>query len=121
MLFRDITVGDFNRPITDCELVLEIGFYRLYFTAIGEGLKGFYACAVELCESDSSDIDAWKSKNITVTPLFNITAYYDGVRHLEFNRECKESPGYIYCPEISGIIELLKKVRELELELCDIC
>lgn len=53
--------------------------------------------------------------------VFNVTAYHDGIRHLEFNREAGESSGYVYYPNIENLTQALKKVRELELKYCQNC
>jgi|JI9StandDraft_1071089.scaffolds.fasta_scaffold895158_1 hypothetical protein len=115
-LFTEILLD--NKPLSECELVYECNHrhYRLY---VSRGDNCFYALAVEFhsCEADG---DIWECPALEVDPLFNVTAYFDGVRHLEFNRE-SDMAGYIYYPNMQGIVELFTKIRELELEICRDC
>ena len=109
-----------GKPLNECELALECNgtHYRLYIDRGEEG-HVFYALAVEFVSSVSED--TWTCPHLTVEPLFNVTAYFDGVRHLEFNREAGDMAGYIYYPNMQGLIELMQKVREVELEVCRDC
>lgn len=117
-LFSEIKLN--KKPLNECELVLECNEtnYRLYVDRdVSKHL--FYALAVEFhsCVGE----DTWNCPQLTVDPLFNVTAYFDGVRHLEFNREAGDMAGYIYYPNIQGLVEMLQKVREVELECCRDC
>lgn len=108
-----------GRLLKDCELTLECnkGNYRLYVVK-EDGV--FYAMAVEFVSSGMGD-DFWSCPDLMVSQLFEVTAYFDGVRHLEFNRGAGDLAGYIYYPNMPGLIELLQKVREIELEICSDC
>lgn len=112
-LFSDIRLN--NKPLSECELALECNGrdYRLYIYREEYFFKGI-AISFHSCESDG---DIWDCPALEVDPLFNFIAYHDGVRHLEFNRE-SDMAGYIYYPNMQGIVELFSKVRELELEIC---
>ena len=111
-----------GKPLTECEMALECnhGDYRLYIDRIKDG-KGFYSIAVEFVSCDADAADIWLSNDLRVEPLFNSTAYYDGVRHLEFNREAGDMAGYIYYPNVQGLIDMLTKLREIEVEICTEC
>lgn len=107
-----------GKPLKDCNMALECGGtdYRLY-VLIGE--NSFYAQAVRFasCIGDKQ----WECEYLKVEPIFNLSALFDGVRHLEFNREAGEMAGYIYYPDIAAMIELFQKVREIELQVCREC
>jgi len=105
-----------GKPLKDCEIAIECNGnnYRLY---VERGDNKFYAMAVEFVSCSDSDI--WNCELLRVEQLFEVTAYFDGVRHLEFNRYAGNMAGYIYYPDMDGLILLLQKVRELEAELCD--
>ena len=123
ILFKDILVGVYEKPIKECELALECnkGNYRLYVDKRTDE-NHFYAYAVEFSSCNGGFENPWEDDDgLEVTPLFNVTAYYDGVRHLEFDREDEECPGYIYYPDMKGFVELISKVREIELEVCRDC
>jgi len=119
-IFKDLMLGD--NPISECEMVLECNdeMYRLYMLKLNY-CGGFKAMAIEFnscgCEAQSQ----WESDDLVVDELFTVTAFFDGVRHLEFNRNEKEMEGYLYYPNIDGLISLLSKVREIEKELCREC
>lgn len=116
ILFRDIRLN--HKPLNQCELYEgSAKNYRLY---VDRDLpyNSFYALALEFvscsCESES----VWDCPELEVSPLFNVIAYCDGVRHLEFNREAGCLAGYIYCPNMEALIDMFQKVREIELEVC---
>jgi hypothetical protein len=118
-LFRDLRLN--GKPLNECELALEAAKsnYRLYVDKAPDK-HAFRAMAVEF-NSCQSEGDIWQCQELEVTPLFNCTAYYDGVRHLEFNRDDKDFAGYIYYPNMQGLVDLMAKVREIELEICPCC
>jgi hypothetical protein len=109
-----------GKPLPECEMELESsrGNYRLYSD---KGDRAFWTLAVEFYSASADFKNPWDDPDVMVAPLFNTTAYFDGVRHLEFNREAGDMAGYIYYPNMDGIISLLQKVRELELKICPNC
>lgn len=117
-LFKNIAIN--GKPIDKCEMVLECnsGNYRLYIDRIN---NGFYAMALEFVSCNADSIDIWSNDELEVRQLFNLTAYFDGVRHLEFNRKAGDMAGYMNYPDMDGLVELFKRVREIELELCWDC
>ena len=115
-LFADLRLN--GKPLNECELALECNQnnYRLY---VDREDCCFYSLAVEFVScAGSSSSNIWQCPELRVEPLFNTTAYHDGVRHLEFNREAGDMAGYIYYPDIQGIIDLFTKLREIEIEVC---
>lgn len=117
--FKDLRLN--GKPLAECELTLECnhGNYRLYVDKEPENFC-FYSIAVEFLScADGSDV--WGCDDLVVEQLFNSTAYFDGVRHLEFNREAGDMSGYIYYPDLQAISEMLAKLREIELEICRDC
>lgn len=111
--FRELKLN--NKPIYECEMVIEVGDYRLYIDRV---VNGFYAMAVEFSQCEEEDV--WNCPRLLVGQLFNVTALFDGVRHLEFDRD-GDMAGYIYYPNISNLVVLFQKVREIELVLCRDC
>lgn len=120
--FKEISLN--GKPISKCEMILECnkGSYRLY---IDKDIKRhqFSALAIEFvsCLAEDKKTSIWDSSSLEVQQLFSMIAYYDGVRHLEFNRESDEMAGYIYYPNMQGLVEMMQKVREIELEVCIGC
>ena len=121
ILFKNVTLGFDDKPIKECELALECnnGNYRLYVNKNAKG--GFFEClALEFNSCTSAD-NIWSCDDLMVSELFNLTAHFDGVRHLEFNRDNDDICGYIYYPNMEGIIELMQKVRQIEKDICYDC
>lgn len=118
-LFSEMRLN--GKPLKDCDMAIECNGnnYRLYVDRAQER-NTFYSLAVEFV-SCVSDGDIWECPELRVEPIFNSTAYFDGVRHLEFNREAGDMAGYIYCPNIQGVVDLFSKLREIELEVCREC
>lgn len=121
-LFHDMTIGD--QKIADCKIAYKSkngGRVRMYI--VDDFPLSFEAKAVEFSRYDC--IDGFNNKNVWekdgarffVKPLFNATAYYDGVRHLEFNTDGGCDAGYIYCPEMDDIVNMLSIVRDLGVKL----
>ena len=121
VLFKDTLLGFNKKPVKECEVAIECnsGKYRLY---VDKDVKrnNFQCVALEFV-SCTSNSNMWECEDLMVNPLFNLTAYFDGVRHLEFNRESKDLCGYMNYPNIDGIIHLMQKVREIEKEICYDC
>lgn len=117
-LFSDIRLN--NKSLRECEIALECndGLYRLYVNRFD---GGFYAMAVEFVSSVADNDDMWDCDQLEVNQLLNLVALFDGVRHLEFNREAGDMAGYIYYPNINGLIEIFQKIREIEIQLCRDC
>lgn len=113
--FRDLKLKDV--PLSQCELAYS-GKHdddRLYWKKTD---TGFLAHAVEFVSCPDSDCDQWDDKELVVQTLFTVIAYFDGVRHLEFNRNGNDMDGYLYYPPMESLIAMLSKVRELELKHC---
>jgi len=98
-LFKDIKLQ--GKPLSECELVYK-GKHdnsRLYVVKDKDG-NSFCAHAVEFnaCPSVKDESSHWDNDGLIVNTLFDVTAYYDGVRHLQFNRNGGDMDGYLYCP-----------------------
>jgi len=118
-LFRNIILD--GKPIAGCELAYS-GKHdntRLYVSKSAEG-NGFYAHAVAFASvpAEKGQSDVWAHPELEVDTVFEVTAYFDGVRHLEFNRNGNDMDGYLYYPPMADLIKMLEKVREIELEIC---
>lgn len=114
--FHTLLVG--TKPIKACELAYS-GKYdntRLY---IVKGDNSFNAHAVEFVSCPADIVGShWESSELVVQTIFEVTAYYDGVRHLEFNRNGGDMDGYLYYPEMADLIAMLQIVRDVELAHC---
>lgn len=80
---------------------------RLYWSALKQG--GFEAFMVEdgaRCEDEHY-----------VTVVIQVSAFYDGVRHMHFNSGVEDA-GYLYYPNTKDLIKGLELIRELELKYC---
>jgi hypothetical protein len=118
--FKELSLD--NNSLCNCEMVLECnsGMYRLYLLRFTD-CAGFRAMAVSFNSCRVDNKNHWDAEDLIVDELFTVTAYFDGVRHLEFNRNDKDMEGYLYCTNMDGLISLLSKVREIEKEICRDC
>lgn len=99
------------------DLIRESGLYRLYATKPDGSDKGFKAIAINLY-SYSAGGEEW-DESTSYDELFEVVAYYDGVRHFEMRRDYKDDAGYLYCPEMDDLCAMIEAVRALENERCD--
>lgn len=106
--------------VVDCELVYESKDknYRLYRRLDGHS---FLFKAVLFSSSSGLCDDYWLDKSLMVETIFQSIGYYDGVRHLEFNRTGGDSDGYLYYPDMDDLIEMLSIVRETAIDFCRNC
>ena len=104
-----------GKPLRDCEMAFECahGRCRLY---IDRRDGGFLGMAVEWVTCSGNNV--WTCPDLHVDQMFQVTAYHDGVRHLEFNRGAGDMAGYLYYPNMTGLVALFQKVREIEAEQC---
>jgi len=117
-LFSKLKLND--KYLTDLQPIIETNHstYRLYVD-VPSTHKGFYAIAVSF-SSCSGTGNVWEDPTLEVDVLFEVTALFDGIRHLEFNRgHEKNFDGYIYYPDIKYLNKLLQKIEELEETYCD--
>ena len=115
-LFSELELN--NKPLRSMEATLHPSpHYKLYVDIED---NSFYAVAIRF-NSCVNDGDIWECPELRVDNIFEVTAYFDGVRHLEFNRHEKDLEGYIYYPDIQAIIDMLNEVRKIELQVCRMC
>lgn len=112
-----ISAIDGRKLLVDCEVLYTSpdNLYRLFFYKEDE--FGFRAKAVEWCSSSPSQKDHWENETSMVEELFTLTARKDGARHLEFNRS-SDMAGYIYCPSLLALKEMMEILIEKEKEHC---
>ena len=117
-LFKDITLQ--GVPLAECEPVYKGKYDNCRLYVVTGDYHSFYAHAVEFnsCSAESAEQDHWSNDSLVVNTLFEVIAYFDGVRHLEFNRNGCDTDGYIYYPPMGDFVAMLQKVREIELEVC---
>ena len=116
-LFKDISLD--GKLLSEYTAMLECdgGNARLY---ISERENGFMAHAVEfVCCTPIDNLNHWENESLEVITIFEVTAYSDGVRHIEFNRNDGDMDGYLYYPDMDNLILMLQKIKELENELCE--
>lgn len=89
---------------SDCRVYLlpsaeDNGWYKLYcFECTGY----LYGCR---------DV-RWEHGDTTLSKLFECDVVsFDGVRHLEFNRNGTEMDGYLYYPSMGALVEALSFVK----------
>lgn len=116
-MFKDLKLKDVFLKDIDPVLECNGGLYRLYVQKYTHG--SFKAIALECVGGDSAG--PWADDAIEVEELFKVTALFDGVRHLEIKRSEEGHEGYIYYPNMEGLILMLSKVREIEVEHCRAC
>lgn len=84
---------------------------RLYWSAFKDS-SGFEAFMVE---------DAAQYDNVRlVTVAIQVSAMFDGARHMYFNSGV-EDMGYLFYPSTKDLIKGLEFIRELELKYCWDC
>ena len=114
-LFHKITLR--GKPLSECKLVYQgkNNHTRMYMAKhfnYFNDIIGFFAYAVNWVGGVVVD-DDWDHHGIKVETVFQVSAYSYGIYNLEFNATFG---GFdINIPEL---IEMLQKVRELELEFC---
>lgn len=120
-LFNEIMLN--NKKLSDCKLEYRDTQYSMYVDIddVDGTCTGFYALVVEFVSSDEIEVeDHWDGSDLIVNIVFNVIARFDGVRHLEFNRE-GSMPGYIYYPGMEAMVKMFTKLREIEQEHCSFC
>ena len=117
ILFSELKIR--GTPLSDCERIDFEGDYRLY---IKRDNHGFDAMAVSFssCSGDDDD-DVWECSELMVDVLLELTALFDGVRHVWFAPYDTTQKGYVNYPDMQGVINVMSKLRELEKELCWDC
>lgn len=107
-----------GKLLKDCELVYKGKHDNIRLYVLKE--KNFFAAhAIEFvsCPAEGAK-NRWENEALVVQTIFEVTAYFDGIRHLEFNRNGGEMDGYLYYPNMVDLIAMLQKIREIELEHC---
>lgn len=106
-----------GKLLKDCEVIYTSpdNLYRMYFTKPDD--YGFKVKAVEWCSGSPGKKDHWEDESATVEELFTLSARKDGARHLEFNRDSGMA-GYIYCPNLLALKEMMDILVEKEKEHC---
>lgn len=114
-LFSELTLD--STPLSDCLLSYESSDnqIRLYIKKKNNSFH-FIAIGWAFCIDEPFDCDETR-----VDQLFEGVAYFDGVRHIGFNREEEGLEGYIYCPNIQAMSDMFQIIRNIEVELCYDC
>lgn len=106
-----------GKLLKDCEVIYTSpdNLYRMYFFKPDD--YGFKVKVVEWCSGSCGKEDHWVDEYAMVEELFTLSARKDGARHLEVNRK-SEMPGYIYCPNLLALKEMMEILIEKEKEHC---
>lgn len=101
-----------NKPLLEYPYIKVTGwriFYKIHDTC-----NGFTAKVVSFgsCPSDSEPFLG----DTEILDYIEITAYFDGVRHLEIRRNDGDTAGYLYYP--SGLSDVLNEINKLQDKYC---
>ena len=119
--FKDLRMSEGGVLLSECEMILECNraHYRMYVLPYGNCV-GFECMAIQFVSCTGSKKSVWDGDNLIVSKLFQCTAYFDGVRHLEFNRNSGDMDGYINYPDIESLCRLMGELKELEYKYCEV-
>jgi hypothetical protein len=92
---------------------------RIFYEPL-EGVKsGFKAQVISVTAySTALDNDPWHKPETEYEVIFDVVAYFDGIRHLNIGHEETGNFGSLHYPEISKLVPILLKLRELETKYC---
>jgi hypothetical protein len=88
---------------------------RIYYRPNVEDGNGFEFYAVEIL---GRYLDTTDDGEYFVQCLYKGIAYFDGIRHLYMGDEATENYGYNYYANLELHIEILKVLKDLEIEYC---
>lgn len=102
-------------PISECEVAFECedSLYRLYYNKNLEN-KSFSACGLRIVNSYPIYSSSWDRKDIIVEQLFYASAHCGGPRQFSFDFD-------VLLPEFDGLSIMVKKLRDIELEMFGDC
>lgn len=86
--------------------------YRIYL-AQTDGITCWHKVYCLNLESHTYCKSPWEDNSTTLSKIFEADVVdFDGVRHLEFNRNGIDTDGYLYYPDMNVIIEALSFIRD---------
>lgn len=103
--------------VKDWEVLYESSDHnkRLYVKSRNKG-EGFEAVAVEFASGSGDYKDSWwDDTKLAVVIIFEATAYYDGIRHIEWY---PLDEGYTNYPGVGDIAEMLQILSNKEKQEC---
>ena len=110
ILFRELKIQ--GKPISECELIYKDNYdnLRLYVLKDLEA-KNFWAKLVEFSSCKyCSENDVWFQDDLIVEEVIDVTAYWDGIRHVFIND--------MNYPDVLKISEVFKVLSEIEDQVC---
>ena len=110
VLFRDLKLQGI--PLYDCEVVYKDDYdnLRLYVLKDIEA-NNFWAMLVDFFQGGIGDDDTvWSHSETLVEKVFAVTAYWDGVRHLDGY--------YMNYPDVKKLSEVFSVLAEIEDMIC---
>jgi len=105
-----------GKPLSECEQFV-LGDLKLFVCRDDNGF-GFFAKAYSWVSSNllEDGDDLWLLPSTMVYLAVDVTAHFDGVRHMNLGED-----GYMNYPNIESLIKVFQKIREIELEMCTDC
>ncbi len=86
--------------------------YRIYLVPPTPKI-GWYKVYCLNLESHTYCKSPWEDNSTKLSKIFEADVVdFDGVRHLEFNRNGIDTDGYLYYPDMDVIIEALSFIRD---------
>jgi len=106
-----------DKAITESFEYIEIDkMVRMYYLPKTDG-HGFEFYCIEVIGYTNEN--CWKDDETECYIVMRGSAYFDGVRHLYVSRDKEEDyNGYLYCPNINELINILEILKELETKYC---
>lgn len=103
-IFSKKPLSEFEKIVFDDDYYF---YYDLHIDISGEG-NGFEFICYRQTDLTNDDI----------VMVVNGLAYFDGIRHLHFGDEKSDNYGYFNYPKMPVLIQIMNKLRELELKYC---
>ncbi|MEL6972630.1 MAG: hypothetical protein AAFO02_20870 [Bacteroidota bacterium] len=89
---------------------------RIFYQPLHETEKsGFYFCVLEVTAGLE---EGWSLEETEVKVLYYGTVTWDGMRHFYQGHPTTNNYGYLYYPNLPRLINIMIKLRELEVLYC---
>ena len=112
---RDLRFDD-GTPLTDGANELWQRGYRLFYRHDGEpgiGNVGGEFVLVEFVMASIGHDSIWDDPDVCVSVLLKGVARFDGVRHMWWTPDSDCDSGYVFCPEMGVLADVLGRIAVL--------
>jgi|SRR5882757_6414650 len=116
VLLKDIVANYPKENIINWEYLQLNYSNRLYYKLVDSNTSGFFFCDVEMTSCISHE--EFNPESTEVEVLYEGIAYFDGIRHLYMGSEQTDNYGYVYYTHLDTHIQVLTKLKELEIKYC---